>query len=125
MLIDRMPAMGSQVAEARRDDPEMVERVLSLVEDEMPPWRPQATDWTLRDELTASMFDRLGVLIAVEQARGSGKRPKVPPPFPRPVRAVDLARSAAEAEYLAELDDEVRAAQERWRAQQAENADRG
>jgi hypothetical protein len=95
-----------------------VEHVLALEEDGASPhWAPPGVEWTLRDELQAGVFDRLGVLIADERARAGGKAPQYPPPFPRPVRAVDLARSEAEAIYLTELDDEVRVAQQRWLAQ--------
>jgi hypothetical protein len=57
-------------------------------------------------------------LLEIQEATRTGKRPKAIKPFPRPVRAVDLARSELEREYLSELDDDVAAAQERWRAQQ-------
>lgn len=123
MLLDGLPSMGSAYHEARRNAPETVERVLSLPEDGSVQWHPPATEWTLRDELTATLVDRVGLLLAVEQAKGTGRAARVPPPFPRPVRAVDLARSAMEREYLEELEDEVAEAQARWLAQQEREGD--
>jgi hypothetical protein len=127
-FLKELPTQGSVYTEALRDAPETVQRVLALEEEleeegELLRWAPPAVEWTLRDELQAGVFDRLGVLIADQRARGGGGSPKYPPPFPRPVRAVDLARSEAEAVYLAELDDEVKAAQQRWLSQQTEGGD--
>lgn len=111
--------MGSAYREAVRNDPRVVERVLALDDDDaVGQWRPQGADWSLRDEMTATLIDRLGQLLAVEAARGSGKKAKSPAPYPRPLRAVDLARAEAESRYLAELDDDVEAAQARWLKQQ-------
>lgn len=116
VFLDGLPSMGSEFREAQRNAPEVVTRLLELSEEGLPQWSPVGSEWTLRDELTAALFDRVGQLLSVEVARNTGKAPKPPQPFPRPVRAIDLARSELEREYLGELDDEVAAAQARWRA---------
>lgn len=119
MFLNALPSSGSAYREALRNSPETVEALLGLEdEDELPHWSPSGVEWTLQDELLATVVDVVTTLLSVEAARGTGRKPRSVRPFPRPVRAVDLARSQAEAEYLAELDDEVAEAQARWRAAQ-------
>ena len=95
--------------------------MLQAAADSPPQWYPRGEDVSLTDELLMVLVDRLGALYAVESSQPlqpGGKRQKPPPAFPRPVRELDRARARAEQQYLDELDDDVKAAQQRWATQQ-------
>jgi hypothetical protein len=82
---------------------------------------------SLEVELLMRILDRLGDVAAIEASHPipkGAKRARPPEPFARPLRLIDKRRAELDAEYLSELDDEVRAAQDRWAAQQ-ENTERG
>lgn len=89
-------------------------------DDTRPPWSPRGEDVSLEVELLTRILDRLGELTAVEASQPlpkGAKRVRAPQPFPRPLRLIDQRRAELDAEYLSELDDEVREAQVRWAAQ--------
>lgn len=91
-------------------------------------WRPRPEDMSLTVVLLVKVFDRLGELTARQMAEPlpkGAKKPVIPPAFPQPVRALDLALAKVEQQYLDELDQDVVAAQARWAAQQAKEAGDG
>jgi hypothetical protein len=130
MLLDRLPSMGgSRYVAARRADPDLAEAMLDLQEAaELAGRKPAAgsthppdAEFTREHELLTQVIDLLGTLIAVEASHPlpKGAKPKKsPPPRPRPMRGVDIARARRRNRYLAELETDVEAAQQRWLAKQ-------
>lgn len=120
-VLDRLPA-NSQYVTAQRNDPELAELIASLPEAEMGRWRPPATEFSLDTSLLAEIRDRLGVVATLlgdmPLAPGVKRRSKPPPPFPRPLTAIERARAAAEAQMEADLDDMVAAAHATYEAEQ-------
>lgn len=123
---------GSHFVAARRADPDLAEAMLELQEErerqgrKPPPATPPDAEFTRDHELLSQILDALGTLIAVEASHPlpKGTKPKKPPPpRPRPQRGVDVARVRRRNRYLAELDAEVVAAQQRWTAQQQQHSD--
>jgi hypothetical protein len=118
---------GSRYVAARRADPDLAEALLEAEEAAERAGRkpmsqaPPDSEFTRTHELITQVLDALSVLIAVEASHPlpKGAKAKKPPrPRPRPRRGVDVARQRRRTRYLAELEDEVAAAQQRWAAQQ-------
>lgn len=108
--------MASAYREAWLDDPEVVERIVAQADGKpSPPPRPPLSEFGMEAALLADVVDRLGDVIAAQIAAGGNKPPKIQP-TPRPVTGVERARAAVDRRHHEVLVDEVKAAQERWRA---------
>ena len=114
MLLDRLP-VNSAYREAMLDDPEVAEALANQPEANGPPQPPGLQEFTPVVAVLADMRDLLQLVHSDLLASGGVK----PPPFtpaPRPVTGVQRARARVERARHDELVDEVKAAQERWRA---------
>ena len=114
--------MNSAYREAMLDDPEVAEVLALQPQADGPPRPPGLQEFT---PVVAALTDVRDLLQLVHRdllASGGVK----PPPFtpaPRPVTGVQRARARVERARHDELVDEVKAAQERWRAARQNGSD--
>ena len=112
-LLHRLP-VNSAFTEARLDDPEVAE-VLAQQEEPSGPGAPGLQEFTPVVATLTNIYDLQQQMLAALIQLGNGKPPSLQP-APRPVTGVQRARARVEVRRHLELVDEVKAAQERWRA---------
>lgn len=107
-LIDHLPR-HSRLGAAMADDDELAELMEGSPVSERP---PPLTEWTPEVDALAKVADRLGALVETVTAALGGTA-KVPPLL-RPETARDRLKVRREDELVSSLEDDIRAAQERW-----------
>ena len=80
--------------EAQADDEELAALALAAPPRDDVPSGPRVSQWSPELEALAAINDRLGAVFTAVLATGQVKPPKVNP-YPRPVTAIDRARSRA------------------------------
>lgn len=101
-LIDMLPA-ASRMKEAIAQDEEAAEYILSLPEPEggAEPWSPAVSEWTLTNQLLASVINELRSSRMSSQAV-AGQKPRKEDPYPVPRTAVDRLMDQLEAEQVSD-----------------------
>lgn len=107
-LIDHLPR-HSRLAAAMADDDELAELMEGTPVSQRP---PPLTEWTPETDALAKIADRVGTLIEVVTGALGGTA-KVPP-VPRPETARDRLKTRREDEFVAGIEDDIKAAQQRW-----------
>lgn len=131
-IIDRLPRQGSAYAEALAQDDEVAEAAAraraeaeekALAEGRTPPapprWTPRVSEWGIREEMTATVIDRLGevgTLIRNQRAKSKIRPPKR---YPRPETARDRVEQRQLEAYTASLDADYAAATARYEARRS------
>jgi hypothetical protein len=91
-LIDHLPR-GTAFAQAVADDDELAAQQVVTASGGKRKAAPPVSEYTPDVELLAALYDRLGVLIGWVAASAGAKKPPKAQPWPRPVTAIERARS--------------------------------
>jgi hypothetical protein len=86
-VIDGLPSNSHYIA-AIADD----EDAAAQADPAAKPSPPRLTEWTPEVRALATVVDRIGELLRVQIARGSGKKAPALPLYPRPVTAAERLR---------------------------------
>lgn len=99
-LLGQLP-QASRFWAALMDDEEYAEQIAEASQyadgDEPPSWAPAYRDYTALYQLVTQVHDAIGQ-VSYTVAAVQGAKPKKPKPFPRPVTAIERARSKADRE---------------------------
>lgn len=97
-LLGQLP-QASRFWAAMSDDDDYAERIAEGEQfadgDEPPSWAPAYRDYTALYQLVTKVHEAIDV-VSYNVAASGGIKPKKPKPFPRPVTAIERARSKAD-----------------------------
>jgi hypothetical protein len=124
----------SRYAKAQQDDPELAEVIAEeeaakkkAGDETGEKWRPAPADFTLMHSMVAEVRDLLAdVVVITGRGLPSNGTRKFAERYPRPRTELDKARlrisEREDVEYMEQMDDAILAAKQRWRDQQAAQA---